>query len=185
MSPIFFILTSYRRWVVLFLYSPKFLPVISILPFQFLGDIFKIMGWTVALPLSARAYLKAMLGFEVGTSVVFYLMAHFLIPTYGLRGAAFSYLLMYLLHFTVVSPYMHRLIGFRFEKANYPLIIGAILLLISGAFLDITPGYQIPLTLIIITCWISFVLKKHEKKYLKEKIASVMLRLRGDSCLLK
>jgi O-antigen/teichoic acid export membrane protein len=176
MTPVLFVLISYRKWLILLLYTEKFLEVTQIMPVQFLGDFFRVISLAIALPIFARANLKAMLAFDISIHFIFYGIACISVPKYGLPGAAFSYLALYVLYFIVVLPYMRNYINFRFEKANYLLMGVSFLVLITAGILDFSLGYLIMVTVFLLGAWSLVVLTKDEKRYVREKVADVWLR---------
>ncbi len=178
MTPVFFILISYRKFLILLLYTDKFLPVTQIMPIQFMGDFFRIIGLAVALPLLARANLKAMFVFDLSMYLVFYGIASVLVPKYGLTGAAVSYLAMYVLYLLAVLPYMRHYIDLRLEKKNYWLILLSFLVLITAGQLDLGLGYLIPATILLLGSWGMLSLTKEEKQYVREKMGEVLVKVR-------
>ncbi len=179
MTPVFFVLISYRKFLIILLYTDKFLPVTQIMPIQFVGDFFRIIGLAVALPLLARANLKAMLGFDLSMYLIFYGLASVLVPKYGLTGAAVSYLTMYVLYLLAVLPYMRHYIGFRLEKKNYWLILLSFTVLIIAGRLDLGLAHLIPVTILLLGSWGMLSLTKEEKKYVREKMGEVLVKVRS------
>ncbi len=173
MTPVFYILISYRKWLVLFLYTDKFLPVTSIMPLQFIGDFFKVIGLAFALPIFARAKLKAMLGFDVISHFIFYLIASVAVPIYGLLGAAGSYTAMYVLYALAVLPYIRRHVNFEFEKINYLLMGLSLLILIIASKLNLSFQYSIVTTVVILGAWCMIVLTEKEKRYAVDKLVDL------------
>lgn len=179
MTPVLFVLISYRKWLILLLYTDKFLPVTQIMPIQFIGDFFRIIVLAVALPIFARANLRAMLFFDITVHFIFYGIACIMIPKYGLMGAAIAYLTLYVLYLMMVYPYMRSYINFRFEKSNYLLMGSSFLVLIVAGWLNLALGYLIMATVAVLGTWSMVVLAKEEKKYLWEKTADVWLKAKN------
>jgi O-antigen/teichoic acid export membrane protein len=179
MTPVLFVLIGYREWLILLLYTDKFLAVTRIMPVQFMGDFFRVIGLAVALPIFARANLKAMLAFDASIHLVFYGIAYLMIPKYGLLGAAASYLMMYLLYLMAVFPYMRSYIKFRFEKNNCLLMGFSFLTLIVASTLKLSLGYLIMTTVVVLGAWSLVVLTKAEKRYVREKVADIWFKAKN------
>lgn len=169
MGPVIFILIGFRRQIVLLLYTAEFLPVTAVMPVQFIGDFFKLLVLSISLPIHARAHLKAMLFFEVGIYILFYFTAQSLISSMGLLGASWSYLILYLVYFIVVTPYVMKKFHFRLERKNVWIVVTSFLLLLTGCYLDLSFFRMVFVSIIILALWAGITLTRGEWKFGLEK----------------
>ncbi len=169
MGPVIFILIGFREQIVLLLYTYEFLPVVDVMPIQFIGDFFKLLVISISLPIHARAHLKAMLIFELGMYLFFYLTAQSLIPSMGLMGASWAYLLLYLVYFIVVTPYIMKKFHFRLEKINVWIMVTTFMLLLTGYYLDLSFFRTVLASIISLAVWAGITLTREEWKFGLEK----------------
>lgn len=169
MGPVIFVLIGFRREIVLLLYTDKFLQVTPIMPIQYLGDFFKLLVLAISLPIHARADLKAMFFFEIGIYVTFYLLARTLIPTMGLMGTGWAYLLMYLIYFIVVTPYVMKKFHLKLEGKNIWIILTSFLLILAGSQLNLGLSGMIPATIVLLGVWAGVTLTREEWAFGLEK----------------
>jgi O-antigen/teichoic acid export membrane protein len=164
-GPIIFILIGFRSQVILLLYTGKFLPVTKIMPIQFLGDFFKLLVLSISLPIHARADLKAMFFYEIGIYLFFYLTAYTLIPSMGLMGTGWSYFLMYLVYFIVVTPYVVKKFHLRLERKNIWMMITSFLLLLIGSQLKMNLSGMFFVSIVLLAAWAVLSLTREEWEF--------------------
>ena len=173
MFPSLFCLISYRTLIINILYTSQFLPVINVMPVQFIGDFFKVIVIAVSLPLFARADLKAMFGYEVGMGVLFYFLAHFMVSHYALDGAAWAYFILYFIYLGLVFPYVRRRFGVRINKQNLLLLAVSLIMLICSRWLPQDLLLLIPLSIFMLTAWAALVLNTDERRYVMDKALAI------------
>lgn len=169
MTPVIFLLIGFRKQLILLMYTDKFLPVTQVLPVQFIGDFFKLLVWAISLPIHARADLKGMLCFEIGIYIFFYLTARSLIPSMGLMGAGWSYLLLYLVYFVAVTPYVIKRFDLKFERKNLWIIGTSFSLLLIGCQLKMGIPGMIFSSVVLLSVWAGLTLTRGEWKFGLEK----------------
>ncbi len=91
-----------REPVVLFLFSPDFMPVTSLFSWQLVGDSLKIGSWIIAYLMLGKAMFKTFIFTEIFASLLFYALAAWLIRAVGLEGVVISYAVNYAIYWVVV-----------------------------------------------------------------------------------
>jgi len=91
-----------RDWITITLYSPAFLPMTALFPFQLCGDVLKIAGWLFAYLMLARAMMLAYVITEILFSATFFLLSIVLVSRYGLVGVSYAHAINYAAYLVVV-----------------------------------------------------------------------------------
>ncbi len=121
-TPIMFFLVLARQPIVLVLYSAKFSPAADLIPFQVLGDFFKILTWSVgAFLLPIQKFRPFVLG-GVITDGLLVAAAAALIPALGLHGAVAAFVLSYGVSFLFHYGLGRRYIQLRLWPKNRRLL---------------------------------------------------------------
>lgn len=92
-----------RDLIILVLYNPSFMPARSLFLFQFIGDFFRICGWLFTYLLLAKSFTKTYIVTEIILSVVFILISHFFIRSYGLVGVTYAFSLTYFFYWLMMA----------------------------------------------------------------------------------
>lgn len=108
---------AFAKWVILALYSAKFAPAADVLVWMVLGVFGRVVSWPmgfIQLSLGAGRWFMAT---EATFLTIQALLATWLVPRYGVIGAAYSFALCYLCYTTGMAWVGHRLIGFRWSAS--------------------------------------------------------------------
>lgn len=97
-----------RDWIILILYSSAFLPMASLLKWQLLGDICKVLAYIFGYLIVAKGALKLYFAAEMFQFSMLLLLGIMLIPRFGEQGATLAYFGTY------ASYLMICIIGFRY-----------------------------------------------------------------------
>lgn len=84
-----------RDFIIRALFTPDFLPMRELFPWQLAGDVFKIGSWILAYVMLGRAMVKMFVITEIIFSVLFIFLSWLLIDNFGLVGVAMSYVISY------------------------------------------------------------------------------------------
>lgn len=116
LAPILTVFLIFINWVVIILYSSRFLPVDNMIHWAALGIFFKAPGWALAYLIIAKGDSKLFFYSELianvymlGLNVVGYMLS-------GLEGLGLSFLVGYLLYLVQVFFIAKRKYSFTFQK---------------------------------------------------------------------
>lgn len=102
-----------KDWIIILLFSEKFLLINTIILFHLLGDIIKINCWVLGNLLISKAKTKAFIFFQIEWALVFALLSYFLVKYYGFPGVAMAYFLAYIIHFILQNLYLKNLLWIK------------------------------------------------------------------------
>lgn len=80
-----------RGWLVHILFSAAFKPVADLMPIQLVGDVVKIVGWTLGFALVATLRSRWYIAIEVVVPLVFVIAARLLGTSMGVSGVTTAY----------------------------------------------------------------------------------------------
>jgi len=92
------IMYYFRSNIVNILFSVEFKEMKNILPFQLLGDSFKMISWVLAYLLIAKSWIKKFILLEIFFNVFLVSLTILLIKYNGLIGTTFAYILNYIIY---------------------------------------------------------------------------------------
>lgn len=130
LSPVIMIFLVFINWVVLILYSSKFIEVNDMILWAALGIFFKAVSWSIAFIFLAKGSSKLYFWNELVTNI--YLLALNLIgyKYYGLTGLGISFMIGYMLYLIQVYIVAHYKYQFYFNKGFYKIFVTQIFLAI-------------------------------------------------------
>lgn len=99
-----------KDWIIVLLFSPKFLIINSIIFFHLLGDTIKINCWVLGNVLISKEKTTAFVLFQIEWALVFGFLTYFLVQFYGFPGVAYAYFISYIIHFTLLNLYFKNLL---------------------------------------------------------------------------
>lgn len=114
-GPILLGMLALAPWVIKLLYSEAFAPAVSILRWQILGDIFKIISWPLGFVILAAGAGKTFLFTEFIAMAIFVLVTWVLIPLLGVQSTGVGFLLMYVGLLPLVYWLARSRTGFRWS----------------------------------------------------------------------
>ena len=117
--PILLVLAAFvflvKDWLIVLLFSEKFLLINSLIVFQLLGDTIKINCWVLGNILISKAKTKVFIFFQIEWAIIFSILTYFLVKFYGFSGVAIAYFLTYMIHFILLNLYFKNLL---WKKTN-------------------------------------------------------------------
>lgn len=150
-------------------YSAKFVAGADLLPWMVLGILFKIISWPMGFIQLAKGATRWFIASETFFGISLGGLTFFLLKFKGLEGAAYSFVLIYLVYIILMLYTSKKLSNFIWNKQNIELFIkaGAI---VAGSFASVQLlsqrfNFLIGIILCIISCIISWIeLKQRVKK---------------------
>ena len=117
LAPVIMTFLVFINWMVILLYSNKFIPVNDMILYAALGMFFKAGSWAIAFIFLAKGASKLFFWNEVITNI--YLLAFNLLSYYywGLTGIGISFLVAYIVYLIQVYWISARKYGFAFNSA--------------------------------------------------------------------
>jgi O-antigen/teichoic acid export membrane protein len=160
LAPILIIFIVFINWVIIVLYSTKFIAVNEMIIWAALGMFFKAASWCIGFVLLAKGVGKVFFWNElISNSYIFGLNIlgyHFL----GLKGLGISFVISYLLYLIQVFWLCRIKFEFSFDKAFVHIFLIQFFLVFLSFISEISLAkpypYYIGIGLIIISSWYSF-----------------------------
>jgi len=160
LSPILIVFLVFINWVVVLLYSTKFIAVNGMIYWAALGMFFKAASWAIAFVFLAKGASKLFFWSELIANI--YLLGLNLLGYYlwGLTGLGLSFLIGYLLYLVQVYIIANMKYKFTYGKGfkkifSFQLTL-AVCCFLSDNFSHQPYPYIIGVVLIIISGWYSF-----------------------------
>ena len=160
LAPILSVFLIFISWIVVLLYSTKFLPINEMIHWAALGMFFKGASWSIAFILLAKGASKLFFWNELIAKV--YMLGFNLLGYYlnGLDGLGISFMISYALYLLQVYFLAKKKYEFSFMSAFYKIFgiqfsIGLICFL-AIKFIPIPWGYLVGIPFILLSSWYSF-----------------------------
>lgn len=106
-----------RDFIIHVLFTPSFLPMRELFPWQLVGDVIKIGSWILAYIMLGRAMVKFFVLTEIAFSILFFLLSWLLVNSFGLVGVSMAYAINYCCYWAVMG-YLVRNEMRQMEVAN-------------------------------------------------------------------
>jgi len=177
-APILTFFLIFINWIVIILYSNKFLAINGMVHYAAMGMYFKAASWSVGFIFLAKGASKIFFWSELSANI--YLLLFNLLGYYylGLNGMGISFLVSYILFFLQVFLIAKIKYDFTFHAEFYKIfiiqIIFGILCFLSSRFLHNPWSYYVGLPFISLSIWYSYYqLNK------RIEIASILISLKN------
>lgn len=118
LTPIICVFLIFINWIIILLYSSKFLPITGMIHWAILGIFFKALSWSVGALIMAKGNSKYFLWNELFANIYFLLLNIAGYYFYGLNGLGISFLIGYLLHFIQTFLFTSIKYNFKFTREN-------------------------------------------------------------------
>lgn len=112
-----------RELIIELLYSRKFLPAATLLPFQMVGDFFRAGAYVVQTPLLPQERFRARNIYHLVQYAVFLTVFYLTPPQSRLQGAVAAYAIGWALALLMTYLYTRWLNGFGFDRDNWYLFL--------------------------------------------------------------
>lgn len=137
LAPIILAFLVFSKWVVIILYSNKFIPIVGLIHWASLGIIFKSTSWAVGYLFMAKGHSKLFFRNEVIASIYIFGLNIAGYRFFGLTGLGISFLVGYVIYLIQVFILTKKRYQFSFDKSFIRIFFSQLLLAIS-CFLIIT-----------------------------------------------
>lgn len=149
-APMILGMLALSPYLVPLVYSPEFMPAVTVLEWQLIGDILKFSSWTLSFAVLARSGSLIFFVTEVigGGS---YLLASLLgMHWLGLTGLGLGHLVSYAVYLGAVWLVMQKQIGFVLSPENKRLLLGTLLIALLPRLLPLIglTELQLPVALL-------------------------------------
>lgn len=161
LTPIIIAFIIYIKWVVVLLYSSKFLPIEAMLYWVISAMLFKAISWSLSYSLLAKGDSKAFFWNE-STTLVYGLALNVLgYYLYGLTGLGISSLIKYFLYFMQLWLLTRYRYGFRFTPIVIKIFTIALAIVMSVLAIKIYTSelisYTVGTAIFLAVSWFAFV----------------------------
>lgn len=161
--PIISALLVLKRFLVLLLYSPQFLPSVSLLEIQLIGDFFKVVAYVFGVALLSRPRLIAWLVLDLFWDAVFIGSSYYLLGRVGLVGVAIAFLGAYFVTSVGFALFARRSMRIGLNAANLKLIGLSVVALASIAWAaHATLPVSAAAAVAVLALWLVVCFKKSE-----------------------
>lgn len=97
-----------RDFIIHTLFTPDFMPMRALFPWQLAGDVIKIGSWILSYIMLGRAMVKIYVMTEIMFSVLFVFSSWLLVDGFGLIGVSMAYVVSYLLYWVGMAYLIRR-----------------------------------------------------------------------------
>ncbi len=125
--PVLFLAIPLRSQIIPIFYSSDFMEAAVYLPWHFIGVLFYLWMYTLAVVLTPTGRIKHYGMFVISISLINLLVVYIFVPIIGLYGWMLRFTLSPVVFFILYKIYLEKQIQFRFSKDNRKIMIYAIL----------------------------------------------------------
>jgi PST family polysaccharide transporter len=166
LAPVILWLLFLSPVVVPLLYSTKFSDSAEILNWFLVGDVFRLLSWSLSFVILARSKSSVFFFIELfggATSLVTSLLG---MQWFGTKGLGISYLATYFLYYLLVLFLVRRQIGFAYSRENKFLALSTLASAIGISVLTVYGETNLRNGFALLVCLIYtgvsfFIVKKH------------------------
>ncbi len=175
MVPLIIVLFVFRSFVISILFTSEFLPAEGLFAFQFLGDFFKALSWSIGIWMVPKMKLKEFLLLEVILNINLIFFFWFLLTFWenNIYCVSLSYLLAFAIHSVLNYAVAKRSLNFSFGSKNRRLLIVSLLFLVPLIFISqyyVNIGYI--LILPALASWLFLIVDRRDFEELKSLLIS-------------
>ena len=121
---------AFAQWIVWLLYSAKFAPAADVLVWMVLGVFGRVLSWPMGYILLALGASRWFMITEALFLAVQAALVFWLVPHWGVLGAAYAFAACYVLYTAGMAWLALRLIRFRWSTATVRIMLTAMLLVV-------------------------------------------------------
>ncbi|MBU1368922.1 MAG: O-antigen translocase [Bacteroidetes bacterium] len=130
LGPIIVALLVFAKWIIILLYSNKFVDILPMVYWASIGMLFRSSGWAVAYIFLAKSDSKIFFWNELIASIYTLGLNMVGYKLFGLTGLGISFLITYILYFGQVYLISYKIYNFRFLLSYFKLFIFQLILAI-------------------------------------------------------
>jgi PST family polysaccharide transporter len=102
-----------RDWVIVVLFSEKFLPMADLFLWQMIGDSLKIGSWILAYLMLSKAMIKLFVTTEIMFTISSILLTYTCTQMFGFEGVSIAHLINYAVYWGVMSIFVFKHLRMR------------------------------------------------------------------------
>lgn len=160
LSPILAIFFIYIKWIVVVLYSNKFIAVNDMIHWAALGIFFKVASWSIGMLFMAKGTAKLFFWNEIISNSYMFPLNILGYYFWGLEGLGISFLISYIVHLIQLYSITFIKFGFTFKSTFYIIFLIQFLLGLScfiiTKFVPTPLSYLIGIPFILASCLYSY-----------------------------
>ena len=115
-APVLLATLGLAPWIIHLLYSEAFAPATSIMRWQLLGDVLKVISWPLGFVVISSGKGALFIVTEAFSMGVFVIGTWLLLPYMQLEATGIAFLGMYLVYLPIMLIVTYLLIGFRWQR---------------------------------------------------------------------
>jgi len=100
-----------RDWIILILFSQKFLPMADLFLWQMIGDALKIGSWILAYLMLSKAMTKLFVITEIIFAITSIILTYICTLWFGFEGVSIAHLINYAIYWSVMSIFVFKFLG--------------------------------------------------------------------------
>jgi len=131
-GPVLLVMVTLAPWVIHLLYAENFMPATEILRWQVIGDILKVASWPMGFILIAMGRGGAYIFTQLTWNAIYLASIALGIKSLGLVITGISFLLAYMVFYSVLILFSNKLIGYKTSRRIW---LHTIFLLITSGFI--------------------------------------------------
>jgi O-antigen/teichoic acid export membrane protein len=161
LAPILVVFITFISWIVILLYSTKFIPINNMIQWAALGMFFKAVSWSMAFILLAKGNSKLFFLNELIANIYVLGLSLLGYSLYGLDGLGISFLISYIIYAVQVYFLTKGKYQFSFDSAFFKIFglqmgLGIICFVITKSIAS-PWNYVVALPFIALSIWYSFI----------------------------
>ncbi|ENX64560.1 MULTISPECIES: O-antigen translocase [Acinetobacter] len=102
-----------KDWVIVVLFSEKFLPMADLFLWQMIGDALKIGSWILAYLMLSKAMIKLFVTTEIMFAISSILLTYICTQMFGFEGVSIAHLINYAIYWAVMSIFVFKHLRMR------------------------------------------------------------------------
>ncbi|EDP75580.1 O-antigen translocase [Hydrogenivirga sp. 128-5-R1-1] len=105
-----FLIFIFKKFIVVTLFSEKFLPMLELFKWQLIGDVIKIASWLLGYIMVAKALTKLFVLSEILFTISWVVFTIVFVYIFGLIGSVYAFTFNYILYLLFLGFYFRRII---------------------------------------------------------------------------
>lgn len=178
LSPVILIFLVFINWVIIILYSTKFIPINEMIHYSALGMFFKAASWSISFIFLAKGASKLFFWNELIANINLLVLNVISYKYFGLTGLGISFMVSYILYLIQVYVVARLKFEFSFNTAFYKIFslqFGMAVLCFVVVKLFISP-YSYAIGSLFVVLSIYFAYKELDKRI---DVKSIILSLKN------
>jgi antigen flippase len=171
------------HWLIPIFLSSRFLPAIHLMRLMLVGELLSIVYWSTSLALYPTGRPTSNAASEWAWWGVFIALAVSFVPSLGLTGLGYAYILAYLLLCCAVYALESWHHGFRWTASNLRLILASTTAIATlaaiGEVASVAASFQVLAAVVILGGWATASITVRERKEARLHLIHLKTHVRG------